>query len=239
MHILPLNLFEQEHSDCGIASLSSIANYYNPKINYEKVKKKAFKFDPKIEAEGTCSGQLGIIFNKFKFRKVTIYSSNHDVVDFSWQKLKKEEIRSKLKDISMYGKNKEFREDAFWYYKFLLKRSYDNNLVVTSDFARIIKENIDSYRPVLIDYNWSQIFNSPKLNRQHEPDYIKGDIDYHAVTVVGYSKEKVCIQDSHNNMQKSNKVQPIDNGCYYVKWDHLMVAMGNSDIIVADKYEKK
>lgn len=237
MHILPLNLFEQNHSDCGIASLSSIANYYNNKINYERIKKVAFKFDPKIEHEGTCSGQLGIIANKLKFKKVTIYSSNHDVVDFSWKKLAKEEIRSRLKEISIYGRNKEFREDAFWYYKFLLKRAYDNRLIVSSDFANIIKENIDSYKPVLIDYNWTQIFNKPKVNKNDEPDYIRGDIDYHAVVIVGYSKEKVCILDSHNNMQKSNKVEPINNGCYYIKWEHLMVAMGNSDIIVPDKYQ--
>ena len=236
MNILPLNLFEQEHSDCGIASASSIVNYYNPKISYDRVKKLAFKFDPRIQNEGTCSGQLGIVFNALKFKKVTIYSSNHEVVDFSWKKLKKEKIRSSLKDISVYGKNKEFREDAFWYYKFLLKRSFDNKLIVTSDFANIIRENIDNYKPVLIDYNWSQIFNHPKLNNRSEPDYIKGDVGYHAVVVVGYNKEKVCILDSHNDMQKSNKVEPINKGCYYIKWDHLMVAMGNSDIIVPEKY---
>ena len=236
MHILPLKLFEQEHSDCGIASLSAVANYYNPKINYDRVKNMAFKLDPAIQNEGTSTGQLGIILNKLNFRKVTIYSSNHEVVDYSWKKKSKDEIKSHLKDISIYGRLKDFREDAFWYYKFLNKRSYDNNLVVTSDFANIIKENIDNYRPVLIDYNWSQIFNKPKVNKNDEPDHIRGSVDYHAVVIVGYSKDKVCIQDSHNNMQKSNKVEPIDNGCYYIKWEHLMVAMGNSDIIVPDKY---
>lgn len=229
-------MFEQEHSDCGIASISAIANHYNPKVTYDKVKKMAFKFDPKIENEGTCSGQLGIILNKLKFRKVTIYSSNHDVIDYSWKKKKKQEIKEALKDISIYSKKKENREDAFWYYKFLAKRSYVNSLMVTSDFARIIKENIDAYRPVLIDYNWSQIFNEPKVNRKDEPDHIRGDIDYHAVVIVGYSKDKVCIQDSRNDMQKSNKVENISPGYYYVKWHHLMMAMGQSDIIVAEKH---
>ena len=238
VHILPLHLFEQEHSDCGIASLSSVVNYYNPKMNYKKVKKMAFNFDPRIEDEGTCSGQLGLLCNKFKFKKVTIYSSNHEVIDYGWKKKPKDEIKANLKEISIYGRRKDIREDAYWYYRFLNKRAYDNNLIVSSDFANIIKNSIDNYKPVLLDYNWSQIFNKAKVNRNDEPDHIRGDIDYHAVVVVGYSKEKVCIQDSHNNMQKSNKVEPINNGCYYIKWEHLMVAMGNSDIIIPEKFVK-
>lgn len=236
MNILPLKLFEQKHSDCGIACISSIVNHCNPEIDYEKVKKISFKFDPRIKFFGTYSGQLGIILNKLKFRKVTIYSSNHDIVDFSWKNKKQEEIKSIFKEISVYGKNKECREDAFWYYKFLNKRSYENKLIVTSDFANIIRSYIDKYQPVLIDYNWSQIFNYPKYNKNNEPDYIRGHLDYHAVVVVGYNKDKVCVLDSHNKMHKSNKVENVENGCYYIRWEHLMVAMGCSDIIVPEKY---
>lgn len=239
MNILPLTLFEQEHNDCGIASISAISNYYDSKINYSKVKNLAFKLDPSIEHRGTYSGQLGIILNKLGFRKVTIYSSNHDVVDFSWNNLSHEEIRSNLKEISIYGKSKDFREDSFWYHKFLSKRSYENRLIVSSDFVKIIKKSIDNYKPLLIDYNWSQMFNHVKSNSKDEPDYIRGDVDYHAVTIVGYNKEKVCILDSNNNVKKREKIEPVSSGCYYVRWEHLMVAMGKSDLIVPEKYVKK
>jgi len=205
-------------------------------MNYKKVRNTAYRFDPRIKDEGTSSGQLGIILNKLKFKKVTIYSSDYDVVDYSWRNLSRKELMTKVKDISVYAKAKEGRESAFWYYKFLLKRSFDNNLVVSSDFGNIIRTNIDAYRPVLIDYNWSQMFNQPKVNRKEEEDYIKGDVDYHAVVIVGYTKEKVCILDSHSDMRKSNKVDPISDGCYYIKWEHLVMSMGQSDMIVPEKY---
>lgn len=238
MNILKLSIFEQEHSDCGVASASALANYYDSNIDYKKVQKIAFKLDSRIKNEGTSSGELGIILNKLNFRKVTIYSSNHDVVDFGWKKLSRKQIKSRLKELSIYGKKKEYREDAYWYYRFLSKRSYDNNLLVSSDFANIIRYNIDRHRPVIVDYNWCQMFDQPKLNKEGEPDCIRGDVDYHAVVVIGYDKEKVCILDSNNEKKKSDKIELISKGHYYIKWDHLMVAMGSSEVIVPDKYKR-
>ena len=112
-------------------------------------------------------------------------------------------------------------------YKFLAKKNYRNKLKIDYRFGEHIRTAIDRDMPVIISFNWTMFFKYQKWANNHKPDPIKGDYEWHAAVVRGYSDKGAAIVDSSHEYYKY-RLARYRKGKYIIPWEDLMVCMGMS-----------
>ena len=236
MIISNLKRFLQESSQCAIAACACIGNYYNKKINYDNTKKVALTVCEGVShRSGLDAGEMGILLNKLGFRDVTIISTDMGYLDYSWEKLNKNELIDKLVSVARKSSH-PYRYISKKISDFLIHPHYNNHLVIDYHFGDIIRKHISLNCPVIISFNWSLFFKLPKYDGNHV-DPIFGDPEFHAVVVYGYDSHGVFILDSHQEDYKY-RLKKFRSGRYKMLWEDLMIGMANGEITIPTQYNK-
>jgi hypothetical protein len=234
---LSLKRFVQDPGCCAIASSASIANFYNSSIDFDFAKEAVVKHkinrDPN---EGLWSGEIGRLLNCLGFKKVTIISSNLDILCYSWAKLSKVDLIKKLEKVGKRAPTPDIRRDARCMAKFLTQEEYQNSLKIDREFCKHIRTSIDEGKPVIASFNWNMFFRQPKYNDREEIDPVKGDYTEHAICCVGYTKKGVWVVDSHHEYY-TYSLKKYRKGRYHMQWEDLASCMGFGDLLIADNYD--
>lgn len=228
--LLPkLKRFLQDPSCCAWASVASVGNFFNRKIDYDFV---CGVMEP--DGNGLYTPSIAMLLNEIGFKEVTVVSADLDQLDFCWKGLTKNKLILELKRCRRSPRY-EYREQVQQYIEFLEDKENRNNLVIDMHFGNHIREALDNGLPVLISFNWNLFFNYPKWNDNREVDPIKGEFEQHEVVVYGYDDKGVNILDSHHEMYKG-KLRKFRSGRYKMDWETLMTVMGTGDLIIPGGY---
>jgi hypothetical protein len=238
MKKLKVTRFLQEPCCCSIGSTSCVANYYDSDIDYTFVKELATKrVSAKVDDEGLESGDIGLLLNYLGFNKVSIVSTDLDIYDYSWSRLGKKALLENLKKMTK-AKKKEgegYDEYTKGIYKWLKKKDFDNNVIISHDFGKYIRSYLNRKKPVIITFNWNMFFKFPKDGADCNPDPINGESEEHVVVAYGYSKRGVYICDSHHKYYKY-RLKKYRKGFYHIPWEELMTIMGNGDLFLPEDF---
>lgn len=227
--LLPVKRFKQVPSECAVAAVSSIANFFDRKVNYDSVREML----PKEErSEGLHTSQQGRLLNRLGFDSVTIVTADLSIIDFTWDRLSKSGLIKRLKKKRAYCKR---HEEENWYYvndliKWLEDKRYDNNLVIDYDFKKHIKRQLNRGVPVGAAINWTSFFKFSK-ERKRQKDDIRGEHTDHAIVLRGYDDKGVFIVDSHHQYYKG-KLAKFKSGRYKVSWSNFLVNIPAGDLIL-------
>ena len=220
--------YVQDPSYCAVASVASVANYYNKDIDYEETKKitnRLFRRKKGKPFEGLETQKIGLLLNAVGFDKVTIISSNLDFLDYEWSTKNKKDLVATFLD-----KAQQRKCDYKWYcrlmHRFLTNRS-KNKLIIDYNFGKYIRKSIDNGMPLIATFNWTMFF---RCKRDKDDDY-----EEHAVVVNGYNKKEAMIIDSHVGSYKY-RLKKYSKGIYNISWENLMTVIGVGDLILASDY---
>jgi len=230
---LKVRRFKQDHNCCAIASISTLANYYNKDMDYLCVKSLVEKAN-KQDFDGLYTPEIAIYLNKAGFKSVKVVTANIEQLDFAWKNMSKVKLINEFSRATKKRIDEETREVMKLYSKFL--QSNGNELIIDYKFGDYIRQEIDNNRPVFCSYNWNLMFEWPKMN-DDLIDPVKGYVEQHAVVIYGYSDKGVMICDGHSEMYQG-KLKKYQNGRYLVNWEKLHSVMGYGDLILVDQYRK-
>jgi hypothetical protein len=225
---LHINRYLQDVGQCAIASSSTLGNFFNPDIDYNLCKKMIYKIT-KNPSDGLDSGEIGLFLNFLGFKSVNIISSDLHMFDYSWTKLKKENLIETLKKASK--KNKTAYKIALKsIIKWIDSKEFNNKLVIDYKFGDYIKKEIDKGIPLIVTFNWTLFFKMTKM------DPFSEEWEEHAVVAYGYDKKGVFICDSHHEHYKY-KLKRFREGLYHMNWETLMSVIGFGDVITVADYD--
>lgn len=215
MKFLGLKRFPQEHSTCCIAASASVANYYDPSIDYRHTAKiaKEINFDSN---QGLYPGDIGILLNRLGFRSVTIVLCDLDYLDWSWKRLSKKRLIQKIKRQRSIGHTCKMLSNTI--VSFLETKGCKNKLIIDFKFGKYIRQYLSHYKPIVIDFNWTLLFESPK---------VKNEWELHSVAARGYTEKGVSVVDSFYD----SSIYPNKTPRYLIPWESLATAMGMSSCV--------
>lgn len=222
--VLEVKRFYQKESECGVASCSSLANYYDSSIQYKNVRK---TIDPVISTEGMTTAQQGILLNSLGFGCVTIVSADSENFDFSWQKRSLNWKINRLKRLHSYYKRSAPSGDyelVHDYIQFLTAEGCYNDLIIDWNFPKWIKQSIRNGHPVCASINYTKYFKQPREVAAGWDD-IRGEAVEHAFVIRGFDTTHIYVVDSQGLKTKKY------TGYYKIKWEHFLATTGDGDLI--------
>jgi len=237
MRPLKVNRYLQNEGTCAVASAASVANYFNPNIDFDYALALAEKYISKRTGDGMWASQTVRLLNHLGFKKIKIVSSDVDVLDYGWSRLSQKNLIRKI--------NQKCKLLSYWDKKgwldmvdSLKSDLGQNSLVIDYCFRKHIQEQLKQKMPVLLSFNWTMFFKCPKYNESiGKDDAMKGDCGWHEVVCVGCTNTGAYIVDSHHEDYKY-RLRKYKKGRYHVRWDELMICMGqNSDLIIPQQYD--
>lgn len=227
--------FLQDPSCCAVAAAAVLANFYNPDMDYEDVKKIAYrKVSKKIVDEGIDSFQICILLNYLGFQSVTLVTSDFSCIDYTWSQYGKRKMKKVLKESISSKKDKEEKELAKNLYKWYILKGFNNNIKIDYNFGKYIRKQLNRKKPVMLSFNWTMFFKFAKES-DIGADPFNGDYEEHVVVVNGYDKNGVWVVDSHHQSY-TYKRKKYRNGFYKISWENLMTIMGQGDVIIPNDY---
>jgi hypothetical protein len=221
----------QDAGCCAIAASASIANYYNPQVDYDFAKMVA-----KPDGDGMYTPSIGRLLNNLGFTNVSIVSADLYALDFEWKDLDQEELIKQLRKTARKHEDDGIREMAAEYVNFLSDPECENELIIDRHFGKYIRKYVgEMAMPVLASFNWNLFFEFPKWNERNKLDPIKGDFEEHEVVVCGCDEKGVDVVDSHHELYEG-RLAKYRNGRYRIDWETLMQVMGFGDLIIPGGY---
>jgi hypothetical protein len=235
MKKLKVTRFVQDPSYCAVAASATVANYYNSNINYEYAKELTIKkVSKKVEGEGLYTTEIADLLNLLGFHKVTVITTDLDIVDYAWAKYGKRRLIVTMEDAVNHKRDHEYRNVTKRFVKWLKKDGYDNSIKIDYDFSKYIKQHLNRKKPLLLFFNWTRYMKFPKYGG-NEADPINGEEEQHAVAVNGYDNKGVWVIDSHNAFYKYKR-KKYRRGFYKIQWEHLLTCMEQGEIILPEEY---
>ena len=219
--LLNIKRYLQDTSHCAVGAASTVANFHNKNVTYELAKEITYKEVTKRRPRepgnfpGLEDSETGMLLNLLGFRSVTMVSTNLNHLDYSWSKLSKKEL---LKEMQKNSGNKLL-------YQFLSKKDFRNKLKIDYKYGEHIRNAIDKGLPVIIGFNWTMMFKTQKEGKNHKPDPVRGDYEWHCAVVRGYSDKGAYIVDSSHEYYKY-RLARYRKGKYVIPWEDLMVCLG-------------
>ena len=235
MKRIKITHYLQDPSCCSIAASASIANFYNCEIDYEVAKKITKKVTKKV-SEGLESAEICILLNKLGFHKTTLITSYLNLVDYKWVNLSKNKLIKALEISATIKKDRDEKKSTKVVLKWLKNKSYDNNLIISYDFGKYIREHLNKKKPLILTFNWT-MFQKFSKDGAIESDPYNGTEEEHAVVANGYDNKGVWIVDSHHQYYKYKR-KKYRKGFYKISWENLMVCMGQGDVIIPDDFNE-
>jgi hypothetical protein len=228
--------FLQDPAHCAVAACATAANFYNSEINYENTKELANKkVSKKVGDEGLESSQIGMLLNQLGFHKVSIVTSYLNLVDYEWQNFSRGKMIKAMKTALVEKKEKEEKSMTRLNLKWLKNYDYDNQLVISYDFGKYIRQHLNKRKPVVLSFNWTMFQKFAKAAEDGSKDPYNGSEEEHAVVANGYDEKGVFIVDSHHQYYKYKR-KKYRRGFYKISWENLMTCMGQGDVILPDDY---
>ena len=226
---MKLKRFKQEKMHCAIASAATIANYYNPLVDYNVTKDIAYSVfgitgKGKKKYDGLTSGQIGVLFNNLGFNNVDIVSSDLDLVRYNWTGYSPKKMGKKL--LNKADQDIDYYYDILTMGEFLLTKGRRNSLTIDYCFGDIIRNSLKKEIPIIITFNWTMFF-------RHTPKDVSWES--HAVALEGCDAKGVKIVDSHFYRYKG-RLKKYASGKYGMSWENLMTVMGTGDVIIPSNY---
>jgi len=236
MKRLKVTHFLQDPAHCAVAACSVAGNFYNKEINYENTKKLAYKkVYGKVKDEGLESAQMGMLLNQLGFYKVIIITSYLNLVDYEWQNFSREKIIKAFELSLTKKKEKEEKAMTRLNLKWLKDYDYDNQLIISYDFGKYIRQHLNKGKPVVLSFNWTMFQKFAKSVEDGSNDPYNGLEEEHAVVANGYDGKGVWIVDSHHQYYKYKR-KKYRKGFYKISWENLMSCMGQGDVILPEEY---
>jgi len=236
MKRLKVTHYLQDPCYCAVAACATAANYYNPEINYENTKELANKkISKKIGDEGLESPQMGMLLNKLGFYKVTFITSYLNLIDYEWQNFGRKRMIKAMERSVIAKKDKEEKSMTRMALKWLKDYEYDNQLIVSFDFGKYIRQHLNRKKPVVLSFNWTMFQKFAKEAEKGGPDPFNGSEEEHAVVANGYDAKGVWIVDSHHQYYKYKR-KKYRKGFYKISWENLMTCMGQGDVFLPEEY---
>jgi hypothetical protein len=235
MRALSLSRFLQKPGGCAIASAASVTNYVNPEVSLKYATKIAKEYVTHDVKDGLWTGQIVRLLNHLGWKKVTVVCSDLHYLDYAWSRLSQKNLVKQLERLkcNSTGDNRAICSDLI---KMLTTEYGHNKLIVDYLFPKYIKEQLSQKAPLLLSFNWTMFFKSPKFHK-NRPDPIKGDFDLHCVICSGYTKTGVYVIDSHHKHYKYS-LKRFQSGRYHIRWEQIMACMGmNGDLIIPECYD--
>jgi hypothetical protein len=227
---LRVKRFRQRPGDCAIAAAASAANYFNPDVEYRRVRR-ALESD----GQGLYTPDIGTLLNRLGFAKVTIITADLDHFDYTWRD--REKLLSELKHSKRYDKDSDTRAVSSAYVNFLTRGDADNNLILDHHFGNYIRKSIDDGLPCLISFNFNMFHELGKWGDDGKKDSRRGSYEQHEVLISGYDQKGVNIVDSHHELYVG-RLKKYRGGRYKMSWETLMTVMGMGDVILPSGYSK-
>jgi ABC-type bacteriocin/lantibiotic exporter with double-glycine peptidase domain len=234
MKRLKVTHYLQDPCCCAVASCATAANYYNSEINYENTKILAKKISKKVADEGIESSQICMLLNKLGFHKVTYITSYLNLVDYDWQKFGRKRMIKIMEQSVTAKKDKDEKAMTRLALKWLKDFEYDNQLIISYDFGKYIRQHLNKKMPVILGFNWT-MFQKFAKDGENGPDPFNGEEQEHAVVVNGYDDKGVWIVDSHHKFYKYKR-KKYRRGFYKISWENLMTCMGQGDVYLPSDY---
>lgn len=229
--LLNVRRFKQKPAECAIAVTASIANYFDPTVDYEDVRNMLYAREKK---DGLWSSQQAQLLNDLGFSSVELVTADSDMMDFSWSNLSKARKIDKLNKKATYylkSGDRYSRDRALHLANWLAQDDCDNTLTIDWDFAKHIRKHLNAKRPVGAAINWTTYWRKPKSFRGLSND-IRGEKEEHAVVLRGYDHVGLFVVDSHSQCY-TGKLSKYKRGYYKVPWEHFLVNMPEGDLIIA------
>lgn len=227
--LLHINRFAQQPSECAIAAVSSLANYYDPSIQYSDVR---LMLSPRKRAAGMFTSQSGRLLNNLGFKRVNIVTADLSMVDFSWADLPKDKIIEKLDQTKRYYARKGETYSEKWVadmLKWLSDESCENELIIDNDWCKYIKRHLNYSRPVGASVNWTATFKKTKYTTGNVAKDIGGESVEHCILVRGYDSKGVFVVDSHHRNYKGRWLK-YSKGYYKLPWSRFLTNMPYGDL---------
>jgi len=229
--VINLKRYKQKHNQCAVAAVSSVANYYNPRLDYPTVEEIARKSVFRKLSDGLDAGQISCLLNILGFRKVTIVSSDLNFLDYGWNGLSQKRLSLNVQRMSkrVDAKYKDVVKNV-WHW--LSHTDYDNRIFVDFRYGDYIRKFLDRGNPLILSFNWTMYFRFPKDHHGYDDTWSE-----HAVAVCGYDKKGVNIVDSHHELYDGD-LKEYRSGRYHMNWEHLMSVMGFGDLYLPEDYQE-
>ncbi len=193
----------------------------------------------KRSRRGLYTSQQARLLNELGFSRVSIVTSDLDLVDYSWRRLSKKRLVRKLKMMRDYyrrakrsyiGYEKWVNDLVEW----IEQTDCDNRLIIDNDFAKYIRQSLNRGHPVGASVNATSMFEMKKApyrsNDQH-PD-IKGSCVEHAIVVRGCDDKGVFLVDSDRGYFKNGISRKYSSGFYKIPWEKFLVNMPAGDLVL-------
>lgn len=219
--LLPVKRWKQHTDECGICTVASVANYYDPAVSYQDVR----RLIPKRQrSKGLWTPQQARLLNELGFGKVSIVTFDVEMFDFSWNRLTNRGLLSRLHKAKKYYDRKGMSDSsklAQCYIEWLEIEGCENRVIVDNDLPKYIRRHLNMGRPVAASYNSTSMWKQSKGGMRGDKD-IKGETFDHAVVIRGYDDVGLFIVDSDD-----------ENGGYYkVKWQNFLINVRSGDLIL-------
>ncbi len=228
--LLNVKRFRQRPSECSIAAVSSLANFFDSDITYDVVREMVSK---KMRRDGLETSQEAQLLNKLGFEAVTIVTADLNLVDFGWTKYTKKSVIRRMKALRAYyrrTKEKILAEYVGDMMDWLADDRYDNNIIIDYEFKKHIKKQLARGVPVGAAINWTSLFKFSKGDRRQNGD-IKGEPQDHAIVLRGCDDKGVFVVDSHHECYVGKRAK-YKNGYYKLPWDKFLVNVPSGDLIL-------
>lgn len=223
--LLPIKRWKQFHNECAIATVASIANYYDKSITYSSVRKLVSK--SKRHA-GLWTPEQCILLNKLGIKNITLITCDLQIFDFSWNKLTDAGLLNRLYKVKRwYSKSpytKSIENAVSAYIRWLQMEGCNNKIVIDNNLPKYIKRSLNKERPVGASYVSTSLWKTSKGGMPYECD-IRGEILEHAVVIRGYDDEGIFVVDSEDD----------DGGYYKLTWNEFLANAGTGDLIIPGK----
>ena len=235
MKRLKVTHYLQDPAHCAVAACATAANYYNSEIDYESVKELTNKkISKKVGETGLESAQICMLLNKLGFYKVTYVTSYLDVFDYAWHSFGRRKLISALEKSAIAKKDKDQKQETRLVIKWLKDFEYENNVIISYDFGKYIRQHLNKKKPVVLSFNWT-IFQKFAKEGENGSDPYNGDSEEHAVVANGYDDKGIWIVDSHHSYYKYKR-KKYRKGFYKISWENLMTCIGQGDVYLPEEY---
>ena len=234
MKRLKVTHYLQDPCYCSVAACATAANYYNSEINYEIAKEKVNKISKKVGEEGLESPSICRFLNQLGFYKVTYITSYLNLVDYGWYKFGRKRMIKEFEKSLTIKKDKDEKWLTRETIKWLKDFQYDNNLIISYDFGKYIRQHLNKKKPVVLSFNWT-IFQKFAKEGENGSDPYNGDSEEHAVVANGYDDKGIWIVDSHHSYYKYKR-KKYRKGFYKISWENLMTCIGQGDVYLPEEY---
>lgn len=235
MRRLKIIHYLQDPSFCAVAACASVANYYNSDINYEITKNLAYKkISNSIAEEGLESAEIGMLLNLLGFYKVTWITSYLKLVDYDWTNYKRKRMIKALEKSFVNKIDTDEKAQTKVALKWLKNYEYNNNLIVSYDFGKYIRQHLNRKKPLIVTFNWTMFQKFAKEGDEGSDPY-NGKEEEHAVVANGYDSKGVWVVDSHHQFYKYKR-KKYRKGYYKISWENLLTCVGQGDVILPEEY---